>query len=86
MKWFVIKVMCFSIFMAGTMSGLCSLNSHCGDQYLDLRKPVHYIIFPHTIGYYLGRVVGFPYGDERKYKNNCHNVFNHTLEGPIRRF
>ncbi len=70
------------LFLAGIGNGVLSYCWSCSSQYLDLRKPIHYVLFPHTIGYYTGRVLGYPYGEDKRYESNCDNIFNHTLEGP----
>lgn len=75
------------LIVIGTLNGATSVNSGygCNDAYLDLRKPVHYVVFPHTIGYYLGRIIAHPYGEKKHYETQCDNIFNHTLKGPRER-
>lgn len=72
------------LFLAGIINGALSYGWSCSSQYLDLRKPIHYVLFPHTIGYYTGRALGYSYGEKRNYETMCDNIFNHTLKGPRR--
>jgi hypothetical protein len=66
--------------IVGIGNGLISMGNGCSSQYLDLRKPIHYIVIGHTAGFYLGKVLGYPYGETREYKI-CGSIFNETLEG-----
>jgi len=70
--------------LLGVCNGLASYTGYCDTQYLDFRKPIHYVLFPHTVGYYLGRILAHPYGEDRSY-TICYNIFNHTMKGPIKR-
>lgn len=69
------------ISIVGICNGLASFSNSCSGQYLDLRKPINYIMFPHTAGYYLGRTLGFPHG-EKASESYCSTIFNQTLRGP----
>ena len=75
----IIIVVCF-IMMIGIGNGMFSWVHSCSNQYLNLRVPANYIFFPHTIGYYIGRMITFDFKiDKFSY---CHTIFNQTLEGP----
>lgn len=80
LKQIVIGVSLF-IFALGIGNGVFSTVGPCYSQYLNFRKPIHYVAFPHTIGFYVGRILNFPYGEDRSY-TSCENIFNHTIEGP----
>ena len=79
-KEFILGAILFMIGI-GIGNGMFSYAGSCHTAYLDFRKPIHYIVAPHTFGYYLGRVLSHSYGEDKSY-SNCENIFNHTLEGP----
>ena len=62
------------MFLLGIGNGLVSYYHYCENQYLDLRKPIHYVLFPHTVGYYFGRILGFPYGEDQTHIS-CNTIF-----------
>ena len=70
------------MFIIGILNGLTSYSHSCYSQYLDMRKPVHYVFFAHTAGYYSGRALGFPFGEDKHYETMCDDILNHTLKGP----
>ena len=78
---FVPLLLAGMMFIVGIGNGIFSHVWSCDSAYLDFRKPIHYILFPHTAGFYLGRALSYPYGEDKSY-SLCENIFNHTLKGP----
>lgn len=68
------------LFVVGIMNGATSRSHSCFHAYLDLTKPIHYIGFPHTAGYYLGRALTKSYSEDR-FISKCDNTFNPILKG-----
>ena len=68
------------MFIVGIGNGVFSWVWSCRSAYLDMRMPIHYILMPHTVGYYLGRAISYPIGAE--HVTSCDTIFNQTMEGP----
>lgn len=79
----MIKPLILFIIGIGIGNGIFSYTNDCDRQYLNLRKPINYIVFPHTIGFYIGRAIGHDYGESTTFKTRCDSIFNETLKGPL---
>lgn len=75
-----IFILTLILFAGGIGNGLFSWSHSCSSAYLDMRKPIHYILIPHTVGYYTGRAMGYSIGKE--HVTSCSTIFNQTLHGP----
>lgn len=67
------------VFIVGIGNGAFSRANSCYGAYLDMRMPIHYIFFPHTIGYYVGRALTHSIGSNDG--SQCSTIFNKTLRG-----